>query len=349
MRQGITALVILLAVLGVTAVTLRRQSAERPLPASHVLENVYGKAQARNLSCESRSASDLAAFWGLDVPELEFLSRLPTSDNPHFGFVGSPDDKWGQLPPNGYGVYAEPVADLLRQYGLPAEAVVGVDLDWLRRQLVEGRPVIIWATYQFKPRPVQTLSDSQGNTFKAVPFEHTYLVTGYSPDGFWVIDALDGQRKFITTAAFEAGWNLLDHMAVVAFDPQAVARGPSWQTVAESYGVPMLALIFLALGVITWRWPVLLRPGVLMRQPRRRPAMRQLQSAVADALSGAGRRSGREPRWTYAKNLGGFGLVIGLLLAIQLTGFNPFLGIPLVVGCGAIGFVLGYQIENWGR
>jgi hypothetical protein len=48
-----------------------------------------GMPQVLPLDCEARSAVDWAAFLGVSIDELEFLGKLPVSDNPERGFVGS--------------------------------------------------------------------------------------------------------------------------------------------------------------------------------------------------------------------------------------------------------------------
>ncbi|NIV32684.1 MAG: hypothetical protein GWN58_25530, partial [Anaerolineae bacterium] len=52
------------------------------LPPSAVVEGLVGHPQEHNLSCESRSATDLAAFWEVVFAEDDFFRRLPKSDNP---------------------------------------------------------------------------------------------------------------------------------------------------------------------------------------------------------------------------------------------------------------------------
>ena len=84
------------------------------LPDAAYIPGVVGHAQQYAISCEARSASDLAGFWGVNIGETEFLQALPSSDNPDQGYVGSPNEVWGRLPPNGYGVHADPVAATLR-------------------------------------------------------------------------------------------------------------------------------------------------------------------------------------------------------------------------------------------
>jgi len=84
-----------------------------------------------------------------------------------------------------------------------------------------------------------------------------------------------------------------------------------------------------------------------VRSPRQRPGVVNLENSVAQP--GEVAQPAAEPAYRLARVLGLFGLMAGLVLAVQLEGFNPFLGIPLLLGCGAIGYLLGYQIENWGR
>jgi uncharacterized protein YvpB len=368
MRRIIAIVVAIVVLGGAASLALRREpppvpAPPSPLPEQTLLFNLVGQPQSYNLSCESRSASDLARFWGYDVAEPEFLTRLPRADNPHRGFVGSPYDPRGSLPPKGYGVYAEPVAALLKQYGLPAHAESGRGLDWLRRQLAAGQPVIVWTTYDFKPRPVQSFKDSRGQQFQAIPFEHTYLAVGYTPQGFYAIDAYDGQRKFFTSAEFEAGWNQLGQMAVAVDNPQAVAKAQSnlASGLLVTFGVPLVAVGLLAAAYVTWRnggW----LPGT---RPRRKPGRRvprearvgttrastwqRFQTRLVGALEGwPGADSDPATGHGRAQTFGVVGLAIGLLLAIGLGGFNPCLAMPLVAGGGAIGFILGFQLDRRG-
>jgi uncharacterized protein YvpB len=80
----------------------------------------------------------------VSIGETEFLDALPRSDNPESGFVGNPNDSWGYIPPHGYGVHADPVAETLQQFGLEADARRGLGWDDLREEINAGRPVIVW-------------------------------------------------------------------------------------------------------------------------------------------------------------------------------------------------------------
>src|SRR4030043_1039799 len=118
------------------------------LPDSAYISGVSGHAQGYSLSCVSRSAVDWAAFWGVSIRGTEFLQSLPRADNPDEGFIGNPNDAWGNLPPNGYGVHAGPVAETLQEFGWTREAHHELSWDDLREEIDAGRPVIGWVSGQ---------------------------------------------------------------------------------------------------------------------------------------------------------------------------------------------------------
>jgi uncharacterized protein YvpB len=204
-----------LIIAGALLVPVRGVGTE-PLPP-YVLLNLRGHAQQMPLSCESRSAVDLAAFWGVSVPEREFFDRLPKTDNPRTGFVGNVYEPWGRLPPNGYGVHAEPVAGLLRAYGLPSEVRYGLGLDGLRAELAAGRPVILWATPRMAAHPVETYTTSDGQKVGVVRYEHTVIAIGYTQWAVYVVDAGTGYRWAYNNQALLGAWGKLGQMSVVVY------------------------------------------------------------------------------------------------------------------------------------
>ncbi|MEN4011031.1 MAG: C39 family peptidase [Bellilinea sp.] len=182
-------------------------------PDSARIEGVIGYAQTLNLSCESRSASDWARFFGKDVSELDFLAQLPRSDDPNKGFVGNPNGPGGLIPPNPYGVHAAPVAALLRAYGIPAEDLTGITPDQLRIEIASGRPVIVWVTVATMPGYALSYTTEQGNAVTVVPNEHTAILIGYDPHGVTLLDgALVYWRGW---DVFLQSFQLLGNMAVV--------------------------------------------------------------------------------------------------------------------------------------
>jgi len=183
-----------------------------------------GHTQRHGLSCEARAACDLLAAHGMRVGEDEFLARLPRSENPDEGFVGDVDGPGGQLPPEGYGVHAGPVALALRASGLDARAERGRDLAWLRAEVDAGRPVLVWLTPGCRPSRRVTLRDARGKAFVAVPWEHAALVIGEKPSRIVFLDPSWGEVREADDAAFDAAWALFDRAAVSAAEPPPAAR-----------------------------------------------------------------------------------------------------------------------------
>lgn len=207
------------------------------LPDYAYISGVSGHAQGYSLSCEARSAADWAAYWGVNIGETEFLDAMPSSDNPDVGYVGNPNDAWGRLPPNGYGVHAEPVAETLRDFGLEARAHHDLSWDDLRGEISAGRPVIVWiigAMWGGTPVEYET---SGGNTARVAAFEHTMILTGYSSDSVQVVDAYTGQYQTYWLNTFLKSWSVLGNMAVLGSGEVNNHEAPPPEAYGESYTV----------------------------------------------------------------------------------------------------------------
>lgn len=186
------------------------------LPSDAYIDGIWGFPQAFNLSCESRSASDLARFFGVNFTELEFLYALPQSDNPEVGFVGSVNGFLGQLPPLGYGVHARPVAKLMRSFGLDAEAHKDMSFKDLKKEVAAGRPVMVWAIADMGYSAPVEYTSSDGKTSIVARFEHTFIVIGFGDD---YVTVLDNERIYsVTTDQFKASWGVLGNMAITISD-----------------------------------------------------------------------------------------------------------------------------------
>jgi uncharacterized protein YvpB len=185
-------------------------------PESSYISGVNGHAQKHSLSCEARSAADLATFWGIQIGENEFLEALPKSDNPDSGFVGNPNDAWGSIPPRSYGVHAGPVADTLHSFGLQAEALNNLSWDDLRAQIQAGNPVIVWVIGQMWGGTSEHYMAPDGSTSRVANYEHTMILTGYNQDTVQVVDAYSGQYQTYSLSSFLHSWEVLGNMAVFA-------------------------------------------------------------------------------------------------------------------------------------
>ncbi|HET91697.1 MAG TPA: hypothetical protein ENN99_13310 [Chloroflexi bacterium] len=200
------------------------------LPPAAFVEGVVGRPQEHNLSCESRSATDLAVFLGVEFSEDAFFARLPKSDNPQRGFLGDVDLPPGSMPPVGYGVYGGPIAATLRSFGVEAQVHVGWSLEELQAELAAGRPVIVWATYDMQLPGVQTWVSSDGETSVVVRWQHTFIAVGYNENGVYLIDAYDGETKQFSYAAFVPAWDQLGRIAVTAARTMIQPGGRAWRT-----------------------------------------------------------------------------------------------------------------------
>jgi LysM repeat protein len=219
-------------ILSIFAILLTFSAPERPVAAAlqeipnyAFVEGLVGHGQTYPLSCESRSAADLAQYWGLSVSEVPFFESLPVSDNPEKGFVGSVFGTWGQTPPNPYGVHAKPVAKLLRQYGLDAEARRGMTVAEIKTEIANGRPVIVWVVgrvWQGTPLEYQA---NDGETVIVAQYEHTMIAYGYDLSGIYLMDAGSGARQAYAYSIFKASWSVLGNMAVTAVGTKQAGTG----------------------------------------------------------------------------------------------------------------------------
>lgn len=180
---------------------------------SVIIGNITGYPQSYNLSCESRSAVDWARYFGVSIGETEFLEGLPKSDDPNRGFVGSVYDMPGQIPPNGYGVHADPVARLLRAYGLPAESVYRMGIEDIKKEINHGQPVIAWVITGTMPGYPLTYHTEDGDDVTVAPFEHTVIIIGYDPTGVTVLDGAWVYWRSWDT--FMASFGVLGNMGIV--------------------------------------------------------------------------------------------------------------------------------------
>jgi len=189
------------------------------IPDRAYIDGVKGHRQSLSLSCESRSAVDWAAYWGVKIGEKRFLARLPRSKNPDKGFVGNPNDAWGNVPPASYGVHAQPVADLLHEYGLQAEARRDMNWEDLQREIVAGRPVIVWIIGEMWEGNPMGYTSPDGHKTVVAPYEHTMIVIGYEPGKVHVVDAYTGWTRSYPLRSFTRSWKTLGRMAITGGAP----------------------------------------------------------------------------------------------------------------------------------
>jgi uncharacterized protein YvpB len=185
-----------------------------PFPTSAQIHGVYGNAQLYTLDCESRSAVDWAAYFGVHIGESDFLNRLPKSDDPESGFVGNINGYLGQFPPKSYGIHAGPIASVLRSYGVNAQAVKGFSWEDLKKEILANRPVIAWVVnYPYAIETRQYTASSNGHTTTVARFEHTWIISGYNS---WTVRVVDSEYTYqMDINEFLSRWAALGNMVVV--------------------------------------------------------------------------------------------------------------------------------------
>jgi uncharacterized protein YvpB len=183
------------------------------IPSEAYVSGVVGYAQQYTLDCESRSAVDLAAYFGVYIDQMTFQDSLPVSDDPEEGFVGYYWGLQGQLPPASYGVHAPPISALLRAYGLPAYDQKRVEWTTIQAEIAAGRPVMVWVIRNTEPGWGMSYTAANGNTTTVAQYEHTVLVTGYSP---YSVTLVDGNMVYTRSVdQFLSSWGVLGNQAVM--------------------------------------------------------------------------------------------------------------------------------------
>lgn len=170
--------------------------------------------QERNLSCESSAAAMAAAYFGVPLPERQIVAELSLDPNPHKGFRGNIDGWFGGI--DEYGVYAEPIAEILARHGLRAEVVYALSLEALKDAANHNKVVISWITLRTLPsRPVTR--DIRGERVVLVPAEHAVVVKGYDAWGVLVNDPATGGTDYYRNEDFLRATGYFDGMAVIVW------------------------------------------------------------------------------------------------------------------------------------
>ena len=208
--------------------TLTRDSS---LPESAAVKGMYGFGQLLPLSCEARAAADWARSFDVQIREMDFFNRLPKSDDPEEGFVGSPYGLWGQIPPDPYGVHAAPVAKLLQAYGLQASARRGLSFEEAQAEIAAGRPVIVWVVGHVEVgKGVEY--EVNGQVRMVARYEHTVNLIGYDDKNVTILDGKQIYERPIER--FLKSWSALENQAIV-WDESLVIEPTPTQTETPNF------------------------------------------------------------------------------------------------------------------
>jgi len=190
---------------------------EGSIPESHYIWDIWGHRQYFGIGCETSAAVDWADYFGVTISEFNFQLRLPISDNPDLGFVGSVNGPWGQVPPYAYGVHAAPIAMVLQEYyGMQAVGVKGFTIEQIKQEIASGQPVIAWVIGNCVGGIPYEYIDKEGNAVTVAAYEHVVILTGYNEESIRYMN--NGKFFDIPTENFKNTWSVLGNMVVYLAD-----------------------------------------------------------------------------------------------------------------------------------
>lgn len=174
------------------------------VPKSHSIENVPFISQYPELprGCEVTSLAMLLNYKGIKVSKMELAEKIKKepfefklkdgkiyNGNPHIGFVG---DIYS-LKNDGYGVYNEPLYNLLYDYiGTKALNLTGSDFQDLLYYISQDIPIVVIINTKFKPlakSEFKTLNTTRGGV-DITYSEHSVVITGYDDNYIYFNDPM---------------------------------------------------------------------------------------------------------------------------------------------------------------
>ncbi len=167
--------------------------------------------QQRNLSCEYASLQIATGAFGGGISEYAFDSVVGWSENPHYGYRGDITGWWGNT--TDYGVYPEPLAAALPQFGFNGETLYGQgNSAALTNRLDAGSPILVYLGLWGDTGFYETGAD--GSSYLLVPGYHVVVAYGYDQSGVYVSDPAIGSNRFYDWGTFMSMWNVMDGMAL---------------------------------------------------------------------------------------------------------------------------------------
>ena len=185
--------------------------------------------------CEAASATMVLKYWGYDINLAKMVNTIPrenlrTIDGKKYGpritekFVGDPRSTYTSKNP-GYGAFAPVVSKAMNnvisnQHGKQkAYNKTGITFSELLDYLNEGKPVIVWSTYNLKtPSTVNAwyIATSTGPEYFSYPRgTHVCVLVGYDDKNVYLADPYGAKTKTFGRSAFNDKYKLLGRQAVV--------------------------------------------------------------------------------------------------------------------------------------
>ena len=186
--------------------------------------------------CEAASCTALLRYYGYNITLSQMVATIPRQNivyknGKRYGpdinkkFVGNPAGTYTSSTP-GYGAFSPCIKKSLQKAiddrggDHRAKRISGCTFEELLEQISNGRPAIVWATYQMLvPHSVNSWyipqEDGTARYFQYPRGTHVFVLKGYSRNYVTVMDPYGGYSRTYNRSTFEARWNLLGKQAVV--------------------------------------------------------------------------------------------------------------------------------------
>ena len=121
------------------------------------------------------------------------INTLPRNINPNLGYSGNPWDASAvNFPYSGYVIWATALTSFAKSYAATAQNVSGMSLVNMEKQVLKGRPIVIWGTLNMAKAHIVN-----SNYYGAheLSNSHTYLIDGYNAqtNQFHITDSIYGK------------------------------------------------------------------------------------------------------------------------------------------------------------
>ena len=183
--------------------------------------------------CEGAAATSLLNFYGYNVSLDEMIGAIPRENitvrnGKRYGpsiyekFVGDPRGGYTSKNP-GYGAFAPVVTksmnSVIKNHGgnRTATNITGSSVTDLYRNLRNGYPQLVWATYNMNtPKTVNSwYINSTGKYFSYPRGTHVMVLRGYDANNVYVMDPYGGIYKTFSRSAFSSKYQLLGQQAIL--------------------------------------------------------------------------------------------------------------------------------------
>ncbi len=211
--------------------------------------------QDKNLDCEAAALA--AAFlartvaintgnsnlqnWIFNQLPVDHRNAVATGGNitwgdPYLDFVGNVNGQEGFAPGDGYGVYYQPIANVVTKVGHVEAAGTGWTTTSIEAEIEAGNPVVVWidfrSLFSHTGYSTSTWTAFDGRTIPYTLHEHAVTVLGtYPGHSITLLDVYSGHQYTYSELQFTAMLSTFGGMGVAVGPPVVVA--PPYPVVAS--------------------------------------------------------------------------------------------------------------------